>query len=682
MKTLHKISTLLVAVFMAVSSLSLQSCSDDDNELVANRDGVELTYFGEMPATRGQKIKIHGKNLNKVTAIIFPINEEVTDFELIDSKNIEVIVPEEALAGHLRLKTVSGDILESKSNLSYAEEVTITSVAPTEDLLPGDEITIKGDCVYNIASVTFSNGVEVPSTEFISCTRRELKVAVPMEAQSGPISFTDGASDEPWEYTYPTPLTIIVPQVDGIDKQSYDFEETMVISGKNLQYVKSVTFPTDIVVDDFEVSADGTALKVEIPEDATSGAPVLTLASGVTIDVPEYELPIIAIENISVDGNWTSMDPGFEDLEPGMTLRFEGKNLDRVKRLFLPGVDGKYNNYSLEGNSAITFTVPAKFQDGNITFYQNESVSINVPAAMLVELPFIWKGEVALGSWSGNMMIFDWNPTLWKKFWLREGAANKPGVMTFYFSHDGTVDGDHLLKLTYADWGTPWVNAAADANFNPEAGAVLIDPSASKYEIEVTQADIDMFANGFVIYGCGLTLKSIKFEPGKTLGGNDDPVGPSNEPKQIWSGNVELGWSTGTRVYLLGEDFDNAKAGDLLRLTYDVPEAAWSQVQINDGNWSDALEFDVANMPDDLFDGDGNPITSFHFKQTWIPSDCYTWNLFHTFHQVDLVLTQSHLDHFKTVRTDVDEENVYGACIIMQGGGGIHITGAYIVPNN
>lgn len=683
MKTLHKFHTLLIAASVMVGSLGFTACSDDDDNFSGNRDGVVLTYFGTMPATRGGEITIHGENLNKVKAVVFPIKEEVTDFELVDSKNIKVTIPQEALAGHLRLVTASGDTVTSKSTLSYVEEITVSAVSPTDNLLPGDIITVTGDCVYNIASVTFAEGIEVPSTDFVSCTRRELKVAVPATARSGAISFSDGNEDDPWDYTYPTPLTIIIPTVGDINKSSYDFEETMVITGTNLQYVTTVTFPTGIELDssEFEVTPDGTALSVDIPEDATSGEAVLTLASGVTITTPAYELPVISIDAISVDGASADLGTGFEDLEQGMTLRFEGRNLNRVKRLLLPGVSGKYTAYTLEGNNAITFTVPNGFQDGNITFYQNASVSCDVPAAMLVELPFIWKGLVELGSWGGNMMVYDWNPTLWKKFWLRQGAANTPGVMTFYFDHQADVDGDHLLKLTYGDWSTPWTNAAADESFNSDAGAVLIAPDATKYAIEVTQADIDKFAGGFVIYGCGLAIKSVKFEPGKTLGGGNDNPAPSNEPRQIWSGSVTLTWGTGGRVYLLGEDFEGAKPGDYLRFTFDAPEGQWCQAQINDGEWGNSLSFDVA-MPEDLFDDSGNPITSFHFQQQFVPSDCFTWNLFHTFHEVNLILTQEHLDTFKAHRSDIIEENVYGACVIVQGDGGLTFTGAYIVPNN
>lgn len=538
MKTLNKFSTFLVAAAVAAGSLGFTACSDDDDNLAGNKDGVVLQYFGVMPATRGQAIEIHGQNLHKVKTVVFPIDVDVTDFTLEGGNLIRVVVPEEALAGHLRLVTMSNDTIVSKSLLSYDEEITVTEVTPVTGLLPGDIVTVKGDCVYNIASVTFSNGVEVPSIDFVSASRRELKVAVPRGAQSGDISFTDGAENEPWEYTYPTPLEIISPEVTALDKTDYDFLEPMTISGSNLQYVDKITFPggVELASDDWTVAEDGSSIKLEVPEECADGEITLTLASGNTITTPAFTLPLVKIEKTYVDGNEVT---AVEDLEPGMVIRFEGQNLDRVKRLFLPGdTQNKFTDYTLEGNTAISFTVTDKFQDGNVTFYQNSCVAPTVGITMLVELPTIWKGSQKFEGWSGNMMVFDRNPSLWKKFVLREGAVNKPGKMTFYFNI--LAEDSHILKLTYGDWSTPWVNAAADPAFDAGSGGVTISSDAVNYKIEVTQEDIDQFAGGFVIYGTGLELTSIRYEQGSTGGGDT----PAEKEIQVFTDVVDIDMGT------------------------------------------------------------------------------------------------------------------------------------------
>lgn len=677
MKTLNKFSTFLVAAAVAAGSLGFTACSDDDDNLAGNKDGVVLQYFGVMPATRGQAIEIHGQNLHKVKTVVFPIDVDVTDFTLEGGNLIRVVVPEEALAGHLRLVTMSNDTIVSKSLLSYDEEITVTEVTPVTGLLPGDIVTVKGDCVYNIASVTFSNGVEVPSIDFVSASRRELKVAVPRGAQSGDISFTDGAENEPWEYTYPTPLEIISPEVTALDKTDYDFFEPMTISGSNLQYVDKITFPggVELASDDWTVAEDGSSIKLEVPEECADGEITLTLASGNTITTPAFTLPLVKIEKTYVDGNEVT---AVEDLEVGMTLRFEGQNLDRVKRLFLPGdTQNKFTDYTLEGNTAISFAVTDKFQDGNVTFYQNSCVAPTVGVAMLVELPYIWKGNVSLGGWSGNLYPATWDAGLWKKFIEREGAVNKPGLMTIYFSHDDAVEGDHILKLTYADWSTAWSKVSP---IDPGSGGVIIDPAEKNFKVEIAQADIDRFiAEGsFVIYGCGLNLTAIKYEPGKTIDGGDTPTPSAPEPIEVWSGNVDLSWGAGGRVCIPAEYFETAEAGSLLRIHFNCKAGVWCQAQINDGQWNTEWNWEAV-MPEDVFDGDGNPITKYTAAGTWVPSDMFGWNTFQDYHEADFIITQANIDKILANRQDCDQESAIDCGIIFQGSD-VNITKVEIVP--
>ncbi len=680
MKTFRKIYSFLVAASVTVGSLGFTACSDDDDVISDNKDGVELTYFGTMPATRGETIEIHGKNLNKVKEVIFPIEEVVTDFTRKGNDVILVTVPEEALAGHLRLLTASGDTLTSKSLLTYVEEITVTSITPTSDLLPGDVITIAGDCVYNIASVTFGGGVEVPSTEFISASRYELKVAVPREAQSGSLILSDGNEDEPWEYVSEEQLSIISPEVTALDKADYDFMDKMVITGKHLQFVDKITFPTDVVLesDEFTVSEDGTTITLEVPDECNEGVITLTLANGLTIETPAFTLPVIAVERVLLNGNEIDMNAPIEDLEVGNELRFEGKNLHSVRRIILPGAKEKFKNFTLEGTTAITFNIPEGYQDGSLEFYQNSSKSLFFSTSMLVELPFIWKGNLELAGWGGNLMVFDWDASLWKKFILREGAVNKPGVMTLYLKAND--EEQHYLKLTYGDWSTPWTNAAADPAFDAGAGAVAIDPSAANYKIEVTQADIDQITTGgMVIYGTGLTITAIKYEPGKTLGGGDEP-GPSNDPIEIWSGNVDLSWGAGGRVCVPAEAFETAKAGSILRFTINCKVDTWCQAQVNDGAWTNDWTWE-AKLPEDLVDGDGNPITSYSFSGAFVPSDMFGWNNFPNIHEADFILTQEHIDRILANRADCGDENAIDCGLIVQGSD-INITKVEIVPQN
>jgi len=701
MKASVKFSSLFLAASLAVGSLGFTSCSDDKGLIEFNPYGksdVVLTYFGVMPATRGDSIIINGENLNKVKAVIFPIDINVEDFRLIDDQNIKVEVPQEALAGKLRLLTASGEVITSVSHLSFVEKIKVTKIEPTTDLLPGDEITVTGDALYNVASVTFSDGVTVESTDFVSADRYTLVVKVPRGAVSGTVTFSDGNDDEPWSYTYPTPLDIINATVTGIDKTDYEFGEVMTITGTHLEFVDKVTFPGGIEPEVFTISEDGTTITVEIPDECGPGQVELTLASGNVVTTPEFTLPVIKITDVTVNGTSvgtkdvtnaetgeTSVElKGIEDFEPGMNVVITGENFDRVRRVYFPGYTDKMKAGEDYQQSAteITFVIPEKMNDGNIQLYQNKTISLYHAATKLVELPFIWKGEVVMAGWGGSLCPATWEPALWKKFMEREGSlASGPGLMTLYYTPDATSD-QNYLKMVYGDWATPWENVAKDENFDAEASAIAIDPASANYKVEITQADIDKFKTdgSFVIFGTGLTLTAVKYEPGKTLGGGDTPQ-PSNDPIVIWEKEVTLSWGVGGRVCVGAEHFENVKAGTLLRFNFNCTAETWCQAQINDGGWAHTMIFEAV-MPEDLFDGDGNPITSYSCTDgVWVPSDMFGWNNFHNFHEADFILTQEHIDNILAKRSDCSDENEVDCGLIIQGSD-ITFTKVSLVPQN
>src|SRR5690606_18056373 len=106
-----------------------------------------------------------GLNLDKVTAIVLPPAIEISKSQFASQSKevIEIIVPQEAEAGKVILKTPQGDI-ESKSMLNFEVPVEITSI--TEEAKPGTEITIAGSKVNWIEEIVFSDGISV--TEFVS----------------------------------------------------------------------------------------------------------------------------------------------------------------------------------------------------------------------------------------------------------------------------------------------------------------------------------------------------------------------------------------------------------------------------------------------------------------------------------------------------------------------------------
>jgi len=145
----NKIKAILL--IPAVTLLLLNSC--DKSEDAGNQ--IRLDSFGPT-ALRGETIKFIGNNLDKVTAIILPVDVEIpaSSFQSRSSTLIEITLPDEAVkGGFITLKTPQGDIA-TKTALSILEPITIASISPAT-VRPGSTITITGTYLNLIKAVTF-----------------------------------------------------------------------------------------------------------------------------------------------------------------------------------------------------------------------------------------------------------------------------------------------------------------------------------------------------------------------------------------------------------------------------------------------------------------------------------------------------------------------------------------------
>ena len=220
---MKKINSLFTLLAIALVGLSLTACSNDDLDTNPySRGGVNLLAFGPSPNTRSHEIRITGTNLTAVEKVIFPggtieragqtikINgAEVlkANFNSVDNENIYVNIPDETVPGQIKL-VAGNDTVTSVGTLTFKEPIEVTSVAPLTGLNAGDEITITGDYVYNIAEVIFPSGVSgapVAAEEFTYVSRKEIRLRVPLAAESGIITMNDGAD---WELEYKNPIEV------------------------------------------------------------------------------------------------------------------------------------------------------------------------------------------------------------------------------------------------------------------------------------------------------------------------------------------------------------------------------------------------------------------------------------------------------------------------------------------
>ena len=566
MKKIYNVLAVLVVVLMG---LSLAACSKDEYDTNPySKGGVNLLAFGPSPNTRSQEIRITGTNLTAVDKVIFAggtleragkiINVtgaevEKANFNSVDNENILVNIPDESVPG--KIKLVSGrDTITSVGVLTFQEPITVASISPLAGLSAGDEISIKGDYVYNVAEVIFTSGISgaaVEAEDFTYVSRKEIRLRVPLAAESGVITLTDG--DE-WEFVYEEPAEIVGATIADITPLA-DFGQQIQITGSNLHIVESVLFPGGVSAE-FTVSDDHKTITATVPAECKSGALSLLLYSGAAISTPEFNVPEVEI---------TSAEPN-KDLIEGDVVTITGENFNRVVGVSLPGI-GDILDYEISGNT-LTFTVPEGMTDGDVVLTQNAYISKSVSVEMRKMEGVIWMGNEPLSGWS-NWGVFNWSGDMWTKF---QQAITGAGQLTFHF--EPTTDAP-IFNLRMGDWSTAFSDISIPygegGNIRPEEGVTDIVINLTAEEREAMFAD---GGKGIVMWGDGLVLKYVKFIA-------------AGAERTMWEGSEDL--TDGHQPYIGtdgGAEFKDldVTAGNVVRFYIEPVGDDW-WFEVFEGHW-------------------------------------------------------------------------------------------------
>ena len=550
---MNKIYKLFALSLVALVGLSLTGCSEDDLDTNPyNKSGVNIVAFGPSPILRTHEIRITGTNLESVSQVAFPGEGAVVDkasFNKVDAQNIYVNVPDESVPGKIKLIVGGETVATSVTPITFEEPISISSISPTTGLSAGDEVTVKGDYVYNIYQAIFTSGVTgaaVEAENFTYVSRREIRFRVPLAAESGVITFNDGAD---WTYESETPLEILSATYTGLSTSTPDFGQQIQITGTNLHTVETIMFPGGVTAD-FTVSDDHNTITTTIPAETKSGAITMVLYSGASITTDEYTVPTVAITSVSKD----------KDIKVGDVIVLTGENFDRIETVTLPGYGILADDeYTISGKT-LTFTVPEGMSDGNLELYQNSFITVTQKFMMYSEAPetVIWAGNFEIGSWNAGMQDLAWGGYDW--------STVKPGQVLTIYLKPNWVEGWSQIRVGNGSWaalpGTADVNPLAEED--------------TKFTVTLTQAMIDeMVANGgLVICGAWFTITKI------TLSVLEDV---------IWSGNFALGsWAAGMQDLAWGGyDWNQVSAGTTLKLYYEVdPSVGYINIRFGNGSWA------------------------------------------------------------------------------------------------
>ena len=649
MNKTYKFPALWMMCLMLFSCLTFTACDNgDDEDTNQYKGGISLNVFGPSPVSRGGVLRFLGSGMDKVTAVVIPGCDDITDIEVVSDTEIRVTVPQTAQPGLVVLKTPKGDIT-TKTELTFTEPIALEAFAPAE-VKPGSELTITGEYLNLIKEVIFADEVTVPADEFVSQSRQEIKVIVPDSAQTGKFILSDGAEIPNWIYSEGE-LEVTLPSVEApldlVDKKPGD---VIRVSGKNFDLVKKVQMPNgDEVEFTMTASSEGDELTFTLPDNVSDGEVTVLPASDVKV--------VVATVVVATPSNVVAVPA--VNLRGGDMITLKGTNMDLVTDVTFPGVEEAVGLES-QNSTEIKVLLPAAAISGDMQLNTNsgkatavsiatakpENISYSaatVPAGEALTVKGINMDVVSAVVFSGNVEVTVSDATA-TAISLTVPTTAETGALLLKMANGESVEAPSLtiekpvcaylpalpdklvrgriveLEIVNADKLTNvLLNEASVQYINDAAkGVLMLNVPA---ELDGTYSLKLISSNGEIAY---------------------DVLVVANE-ETVWAGPLDISWGDGGRVLVPAVSFAKVTAGTVMKVYFDQKDQTWAQAQFNYGDWS-GIAFSL-------------------FDTTMVPTDIYGWSF--ESRVMELTLTQEILDNIQAKQGDCEDQTNVG--IIIQG---------------
>lgn len=649
MNKTYKFPALWMMCLMLFSCLTFTACDNgDDEDTNQYKGGISLNVFGPSPVSRGGVLRFLGSGMDKVTAVVIPGCDDITDIEVVSDTEIRVTVPQTAQPGLVVLKTPKGDIT-TKTELTFTEPIALEAFAPAE-VKPGSELTITGEYLNLIKEVIFADEVTVPADEFVSQSRQEIKVIVPDSAQTGKFILSDGAEIPNWIYSEGE-LEVTLPSVEApldlVDKKPGD---VIRVSGKNFDLVKKVQMPNgDEVEFTMTASSEGDELTFTLPDNVSDGEVTVLPASDVKV--------VVATVVVATPSNVVAVPA--VNLRGGDMITLKGTNMDLVTDVTFPGVEEAVGLES-QNSTEIKVLMPAAAISGDLQLNTNsgkatavsiatakpENISYSaatVPAGEALTVKGVNMDVVSAVVFSGNVEVTVSDATA-TAISLTVPTTAETGALLLKMANGESVEAPSLtiekpvcaylpalpdklvrgriveLEIVNADKLTNvLLNEAAVQYINDAAkGVLMLNVPA---ELNGTYSLKLISSNGEIAY---------------------DVLVVANE-ETVWAGPLDISWGDGGRVLVPAVSFAKVTAGTVMKVYFDQKDQTWAQAQFNYGDWS-GIAFSL-------------------FDTTMVPTEIYGWSF--ESRVMELTLTQEILDNIQAKQGDCEDQTNVG--IIIQG---------------
>lgn len=651
---MKKIKNILALLVVALMGLSLTACSEDDLDTNQYQKGVHLNVYGPQPVMRGGQLRFLGSNLDQIAQVLIPGCEPITNIEVVKAglpSEIRVTLPKDGPEpGLVTLITKTDEEITTKTALTYQEGIEFEAFSP-ESVMPGEELTIKGEYLNLVHMIEFADGVRVPESAFTEHTRYEIKVIVPDEARTGKVGLFDvdlstledaGSAiyniimtDVALNVGTPTISKVTTPRGEGIqtDEFTAKMDELFTLNGEHFGLINSIKFVpkagdvhgSACEITDFTVSEDGKTLSFNLPAEAADGDICLICRSG-------EEVPVGTLVTIAPTECVASPSP----VKAGKPLTITGKDLDVVNGIEMANVEGEIPFIvNPDGTKLIIESMPETAVEGNLILRMKNGKGVEVPFSLVK--PVVTGYDHNPVSAGGAITLQGTNLDLVKKVQFGEGSD----IIEVKASEDGTS-----ISLTVpmnAKTGKPTLTLAngttvecpelnieeavfcyitelpdfSEKEKTPEAGGTFTVPVKNGDKLEsvlVNGKNVNfVYAEKPSSLTIGIPADASAKSVLKLVSSNgsveyDIAVIPQGTvTRTLWIGSIDLAnWTGNTQGTLPVDALDNLPAGANVELKIQYTATA-DQIQLkgNTGDWT-AVDLDNGEYKEHVYELDPN----------------------------------------------------------------------------
>lgn len=290
--------------------------------------GPSITSVSPMLVKNGGILTVTGTNLDLVTGATFSVGIAGTLGTLsTNNTSLEITVPMTAVDGTVVLGTNSG-LTATSAAITFVKP-TFTSISPLS-LTAGETVTITGTDLDLVRKVKFVGDLSVNVSPAVGAA--SIDVIVPASgAGTGSVTLETVNGTQ---VVSADQLVIIAATTPAITSVTTSVKPggLMTITGKNLNYVESIIFPTNVKAVLYGVRSENT-IEVYVPETAKKGTTTFTMNS---FDGKEIVSP-----TFTISGTDPVVDASY------VFFNFDGKNSWWGDK----GAVENLAEYSLDGSS-------------------------------------------------------------------------------------------------------------------------------------------------------------------------------------------------------------------------------------------------------------------------------------------------------------------------------------------